>query len=282
MITPAKHAAWALALLAAPAALAGTAAPPDWAVQVAAGPVAFQGLANLDGVGQPSTMVYPAAGVVGLLAGIATHAVLVRSSLADTKDKIAQQADKVIDPYREHLAGLTQEALALAALPMTSVGHARLLAAGATAGPELVVHAAPVFSMTQDQTALVLDNTVVITGVAGGKAYQNTVRVVSRPLAQVDPVSYWGAEQARALKQESARLLAQSLDLAVADAAQVRPAQQAAPVQRTVRYAEGAKEVFERAEVIDEKCGRVVLRNLRGWLMSVPLTKPSAADPGCT
>jgi hypothetical protein len=279
-----KRAAWTLALLAAHAAQAEPGSQPDWAVQVEAGPVAFRGLASFDDVGKPGTMMYPAPNVVGLLAGIVTHAVIARSTLDNKKTGIEEQADKVLDPYREHLAGLTREALVQAALPMTTVGHGRLLPAGGAAGDALVVRAAPVFSMTQDQTALVLDNAVVIspTGSGARAGYQNTVRVVSRPLTGVDPAAYWGAEHARALKEESARMLAQSLDLAVADAAVARP-QQGAPAQRTVRYAEGGKEVFERAEVINEKCGRAVLRNLRGWLMSVPLVKQQMpADPDCT
>ncbi|UUZ52375.1 hypothetical protein LP419_22905 [Massilia sp. H-1] len=62
-------------------------------------------------------------------------------------------------------------------------------------------------------------------------------------------------------------MFAQSLDIALADV-QATPGT-AAPF-KTVRFTEGGAERMERAQVLSEKCGQIVLRTLRGNLMSVP------------
>jgi hypothetical protein len=280
LVKQAAYALCALALVAQQGALAEPQARP-WAVRAEAGPVPFKGVANDDELGKEGTMMYPAPNLIGLVAGIAAHAALVSSGREDAKRKSEEAADKVLDPYRQYLSGFTQEALLRAALPLTTVGQGKLLAAGEPS-KDMLVHAAPVFAMTQDRSALVLESVVVISGPGGAPAYQNTVRVVSQPHTQADLTAYWGAAKASALKEESAHLLAQSLDLALAAAS--RPAAAETPRYRSVHYAEGGKELVERAQVLSERCGRAVLRTLRGWLMSVPLTKtaPGAdADPGC-
>jgi hypothetical protein len=84
-------------------------------------------------------------------------------------------------------------------------------------------------------------------------------------------VNFWNANDGVAIKTESVRLLAESLDLALDEIAtglgQDRP-------QRTVRYMEGKAEKMERGQILKEQCNRVVLKNLRGWLMSVSV-KPT-------
>jgi hypothetical protein len=49
---------------------------------------------------------------------------------------------------------------------------------------------------------------------------------------------------------------------------------------RTYRYLQGGVERSERAQQVAGNCSRAVLRNLRGWLLSVPL-RP-AGDAPCT
>lgn len=139
----------------------------------------------------------------------------------------------------------------------------------------------PAYAMTQDERALVLDNSVTIhRGGDGSKeAYQAVIRVVSQPRAEEDPQAFWNSNEGVALKEESASLLAHSLELALRDA---RTAVATDPAGfRTVRYREGAAEKMERAQFIARRCGREVIRTLRGWLMSVPADAAgdSAAPP---
>lgn len=48
---------------------------------------------------------------------------------------------------------------------------------------------------------------------------------------------------------------------------------------RTIRYVEGTAEKMERAQLVSEHCGRLVIKTLRGSLMSVPV-KASASTGG--
>jgi hypothetical protein len=49
---------------------------------------------------------------------------------------------------------------------------------------------------------------------------------------------------------------------------------------RTVRYRLGGEERMERAQVLSERCDRLLIRNLRGWLMSVPVQCAQETAPG--
>jgi hypothetical protein len=54
-----------------------------------------------------------------------------------------------------------------------------------------------------------------------------------------------------------------------------------APKAATVRYLEGARERFERAEILGSDCGRLLGRNLRGVFLIVPESKTSSKDIDC-
>ena len=68
----------------------------------------------------------------------------------------------------------------------------------------------------------------------------------------------------------------------------MRPDAATAPVEansapeRTFRYVEGGKDRMERAQLVTPGCERVVVRTLRGWLLSIPVRAgANAADPSC-
>jgi hypothetical protein len=139
-----------------------------------------------------------------------------------------------------------------------------------------VIESGLVFSMTQDQRALVLDNSLSIRAAnAAAASYQNVVRVVSGPIGELYPQPYWTANEGEKLWRLSAGLLAHSLDLAL-DAASLE--KEKSYPQKTFRYREGMADKIERAELIREYCDRIVIRTLRGYLMSVPQlqTQPTA------
>jgi hypothetical protein len=48
---------------------------------------------------------------------------------------------------------------------------------------------------------------------------------------------------------------------------------------RTVRYPQGSSEQIERATLMAQSCDRLVIRNLRGTLMSVPAQDPQGCQP---
>jgi hypothetical protein len=270
--------AGAAMLLVASAASAEVGADQAWGLRLPQqDKLVFRGAVRMDDIGKAGNMMYPTAGlgVAGLLVGIVTHGVIANGQLEREKSQREEAADKVLDPFRGSLDRMTVRQVLESALGQSAVGRSRLLAADEQAGEDWVVEIAPVFSMSQDQAALILDNAVVVRK-PGQAEYKNFIRVVSDAQRQEALTAYWLTNDGKALKDVSAQLVALSLDIVLNDAAL---AAKPAGAQRTVRYVEGTKEVFERAEVLSENCGRSVVRNLRGWLMSLPLAKrdPAAA-----
>jgi hypothetical protein len=245
--------------------------------------VAFRGSLNFDKAGGPDAQImYPAPGVLGLFAAVLTHSAIVESGKTSQKSKIQEEADKVLLPYRDALTGFKGSELTQRGVRRLESGGSRWhLQDGADAPADWVVEIAPVFSLTQDQGAIVLDNAVAIYSVtAPASRYENVIKVVSTTTVSDAPETLWGADQAKLLKATSASLLALSLDVALDQA--VRGASAAVGPQRTLRYTEGKAERMERAELLSEQCNRILMRTLRGWVMSVPSARPAAADaPPC-
>ena len=84
-----------------------------------------------------------------------------------------------------------------------------------------------------------------------------------------DPTETWLADQGKRLKEISAWLFSESLKIAMSAA--YSGADTTEQPVRTIRYFEGSAEKMERAQVISEQCGRMVIKTLRGALMSVPI-----------
>ena len=97
------------------------------------------------------------------------------------------------------------------------------------------------------------------------------MRVVSAPLT-ADAETHWTNEEGKNLKETSAALWAHSVDIAIAALVTPVPERPA----RTVRYPEGGGERIERAEVLHETCARMLIRSLRGEVMSVPVRQVPA------
>jgi len=244
-------------------------------------PVPFQGIASMDGAGSgPGYMVYPVFGLVGAIAALATHAAIVGTTQARQKTKIQQDADKVLDPYRSVLDGFRLPELrqrALAASPDIAIAHMPI--AGDMANSEVLVEVVPVFSLTPDAKALVLDETIVVHlgEAAGGEATQ-TVRVISAPRPEADPGLAWNADSGEALKATAATLLAESIGVALAQAG--HPADTKLPF-RTLRYSLGDTERMERGQLLEETCARLLMRTLRGGLMYAPHRPGATLPPDC-
>ena len=275
-------------LVAALPALAQQAATPrvakdaEWSVRLPKqDTVVFRGALVSDG-GNAGAFpgLYPAPNLAGLFAAVITHAVVADSAQSRQRQQAQDAADRVLTPYRAVLAGYRQQDLmqrALAKLP--AGGPPRRIVPADDKPDGWVVDSVPLFTMTQDQQAIIVDNAIAIHapgGAADKPAYQNIIRVVSQPHGQDNPDAYWNADDGAALKNESALLLALSFEVVRVDAAAL--AAEGAP-HRTFRYAEGLSQRIERAQLVNEQCNRIVIRNLRGWLMSVPAPQASGACP---
>ena len=224
--------------------------------------VPFQGMASFDSAGiGTGHMVYPAPHLAGFFAAIITHGIINEVARNRQKSKIQEDADRVLTPYQQVLAGFKNRELMQLAINTTAAAASKRMAEQTEKpGSDLMVESVPVFSMTQDQTAIVLDNAIAIfaPGADSPATYKNIIRVVSRPETKIDIVSHWTTNGGDALKIESARLLAESLDIALGEMAENMTRNQP---HKTVRYVEGSIDRMERGQVIRELCGRVVLIN---------------------
>jgi hypothetical protein len=246
----------------------------NWALRLAKDEkVVYHGEFNLDNAGSHggAGMLYPAPNAAGLLVAVFTHGVLVESSKSREKSKLQEVADKVLSPYQFVLNTFEQKDLMQRSLAKAKIGASKqLIGAADKPSDSLVVTSEPVFWMTQDQSVLILDNTISVftPDAPSAPAYQNRVRVISRMKNASDLVKFWTASQGENLKDESASLLAESLDVVLAELG--RPEKNNNPY-KTVRYLEGSREQMERGQIIAKHCDRIVLKNLRGWFMSVPV-----------
>jgi hypothetical protein len=267
-------------LLVTAAALPAMAAaqPADWSLRLpVAEPVAFRGVVSMDAAGSKSgAMLYPAPSAAGFLAALITHGLLVESMKSSEKQALQATADKVLAPYLPMLEGFRHQELMSRALARSGgAGDKRLVAPNEPAGGRWLVESGPLFSMTQDRRALVLDNAVAIwrPGESGKPAYQAVIRVVSQARPETEAEQGWSERNGEPIKEEATSLLAHSLDLALKEAARSTPADET-PF-KTVRYPEGQHEKIERAQLVSRACHRQVVRTLRGWLLSVPAGEPA-------
>ena len=167
-------------------------------------------------------------------------------------------------------------------LQMTSSGgRKKLVGFSEIPRAEWFVESDPVFLITQDQSAIILENSISIYApdAPSAAAYQNTVKVVSEAKEGKDLAGFWTANQGEKLKQESASLLAQSLDIAMSEMAG-SSSKDNSP-QKTFRYFEGHSEKMERGQLVSEQCNRVVIKTLRGGLISVPARREASSSPRC-
>lgn len=282
----------------APPAATARALSHPWTLRIAEdGPVPFRGVVSHDAAGlDTAPMMYVAPGIVGLFAAVATHGA-ISSGLRDRqKSQLQLEADAVLQPFLPTLGRFTTGELSTAGSLHLAAKVAEIAAPAEPAGESWTVDTAPVFSMTQDRRALVLDNTVRIFSPGAPKPmFAKTVRVIATPLtaqaaaivaaAERPPASqvasaepgdvvpiaapshHWLLAEGRHLRDDSIALFVESLDIAVA--ASRAAANEAAP-QRTIRYLQGGVTRVERGQVLAEHCGRMLFRTLRDGLMSVP------------
>lgn len=243
--------------------------------------IAYHGVVDADRAGLgPTDMMYPAAGLAGLAAAVVAHGIVVSTMKAAQKRRLQNEADEILAPYEDTLVHFGQRDLLALSLPkIAAPGGMRMLTTDTAGAAVRVVDYAPTFAISQDGRAIVLVNEVAIAASGSTPAYRNTIRVVSEPETGDDPVAAWTANHGVRLKETSARLLAWSFDAALAEAAVGADERSDGP-QKTIRYRLGAGERMERGTLVDEHCDRLLMRTLRGWLMSVPRVAP-ADDRRC-
>lgn len=253
----------------------------DWSLQLPEDEkVAFKGVLNYDASGPSgSGMLYPAPNAVGLLAGLITHAIILESAKGRKKTAAQEAADKVLLPYQDVLQTFSHRELLQRALDKKVIDRQlKLLPYSEKSETTWLIQSIPVFSLTQDQSALVLDNTISISQ-PGMPPYLNTIRVVSTAKNDPNLIQYWTANQGEKLKAVSAGMVAESVQIALNGVGGKLNTENTA--YKTMRYFEGNTEKMERALLLSEHCNRVLIKTLRGWLMSIPAMQNETNRSAC-
>ena len=260
---------------AAPAAPAAAAATPSLLLRPPATPeLQWRGMLATEGgaVGSgPQIGPYQVPNVGGLLVAIFTHAA-INESVKSTQQKRAQaEADVVLEPYLPVLKAWPAASLWDAVLAQAP---ADLALAELGKGPlqSTAVLLLPTFTLSQDEEVLIADVALRFEGGAATAApMERLVRVVSSPLTTAEARAHWLADEARALKEAAAAMVAHAVQLGylhIASNAGDVPA-------RTHRYRRGKVEAMERGQLIHGDCDRVVVQTLRGHFLSVPRVEPA-------
>ena len=242
--------------------------------------IVYHGMVDRDRAGLGAqAFLYPATGLVGLAAAVITHGIVVNATRDKLQARLKAEADELAAPYVDSAADFRYRDLLAASFERMSTSGGKTLAGaeGVTSSRWLVDHR-PVFLISRDQRAVVLESHVTIhaTDRPDRPLYENVLRVVSAPAPPDDPLQYWTGEHGLKLRETTAALMAEALDIAIA---QSTASASTATTPRTIRYQEGGVERFERGEVLGEGCGRVLVRTLRGWIMSAPTR--ARIDPPC-
>jgi hypothetical protein len=247
--------------------------------------VSFAALANDDTVeGKPGSMLY-AGPLVVAFAELAVHGVYESNQQAKERKAKNSLSDIVLAPYQPALSHFTNADLMGRALEgLATHGDKVLIQFTARAGPGWLIESSPTFFMTQDARALVLQNSIVVHSpdAASPATFNSVVEVVGSPREAVgrDSENSWMIEDGARLQSASVVLLRESVSLALSEIHGDFAAHAAA--FHTVRYPRGGSEKMERAQILRETPRRLVLKTLRGWIMSVPVAAEEADLPDAT
>ena len=240
--------------------------------------VFFRGEVCYDDAGQKAGgFLYPAPNVAGFLAAIATHAAISNSINGSQKNSFQEKADAVLIPYKTVINRFSYQELADSGLKKLDLDQCGLVMSrtGDTDQP-WTLESLPVFVLSQDKDSLILQNSIAVyaAGSPASIVYKNMVQVISSPLAATDFEQYWSANDGANLKNTSADLFADSMKIALNEIRKEGASDENA--YKTFHYQEGKNEKMERGQLIATTCNRIVIRTLRGWIMSVP-TKDEGA-----
>jgi hypothetical protein len=238
--------------------------------------VQFSGLLNDEYVGgTPANFLYPG-GVVGLVVGVITQSAVESHKQNKQKQSMRELADRVLVPYQPTLSRFTYRELMQRALDgLPTAASKTLLKFQDPAGTGLTIECAPVFFMTRDTLSIVMENPILIhADTANAKAppaFKNMVKIVAKPRRQraEGEADSWITPDGAELEAVAIEELRDSLNLALTEAAQ--GFLNHSTEYRNVHYLEGSREKVEHAQVLADLPDHLILKTLRGWIMSVPV-----------
>ena len=242
--------------------------------------VNFSGFVEDPRESSQGAMLYPAPSAAGFLAAILTHAV-ISGSVQDSQRKAhLDKSNEVLQPFLEVIDSFKGSHFLNAALTsVISSQNKKIFTEGTTIGDcGFLVELETLFTLTQDKSAILVSNIVNFSGNSVGSKHRKVVRVISAPNEGVDMTPIWLSDHGSMLQKESVTLLGKAIDLAINSFLGVYKKE---GVGKTVRYKFGLKDKFERAQIFEESCKRVIFKTLRGELFSVPIAQSDESVNKC-
>lgn len=232
----------------------------------------FRGEMMSTGVGAGYQMFYPAPNFAGFLAGVATHAALQSSANAAQAEAEREMADRVLKRFDRVLGQIRVHQAFSEAIDRLQVADRVSVSAFPSAHPSPYVEFRVLGTLAQSRRALMIDLMARLQADPSGTTpeFVHKVRVISDPVtaSEENVYAYWLDDDGARLKRTVSSLISEAIALFLADAGQQFGADDARSV--SVRYRFGAERRIERAQLLVDGCSRKVLRNLRGWIVSVP------------
>ncbi|UZJ43678.1 hypothetical protein OOT55_13565 [Marinimicrobium sp. C6131] len=231
--------------------------------------IEFRGVSSSDdSVGSANVLYSGAAGAGGVAAQIAAHAVMVQDAQDRKLENERERANRALEPVSEEVEAL--QSLDPGALTMP--GHFIVQSELKESDPlELYLETHPIFFVTENLENLSLKNVVVLR--QPGRAteqpvYQNVVEIVS----DAPITDYTEAHPGETGLEDAVKTLYQKSVLLALD--DIRGQLQTNSRQpETFRHQVNGVLRLERGVTVQESCSDLVLRNLRGWIISLPQTE---------
>jgi hypothetical protein len=214
-------------------------------------------------------MLYPAPNAAGFLAAVITHGIISQSAVAHEKNQLQEKADKVLEPYQPVINNFSYKQLMEDGLKKVSFAGNKQLFAFQERSKDWTINSVPIFYMTANQSAIIIENMIEIYPPNASKPqFSYTTKIISPSYGNGSPSEYWLANEGERLKQVSINVFTDSLNIAMQAATGKLNAENVS--YKTFRYYEGDIERMERGQLISEDCRSITIKNLSGWIMSFP------------
>ncbi|PCJ11847.1 MAG: hypothetical protein COB04_18580 [Gammaproteobacteria bacterium] len=230
--------------------------------------IPFSGLVSFDGVEAAGyNGLYPGGSGAVVIAALLVHSATVESSKNRQKSELQSKADQILVPYHSAIENLSAIDL-INDTNMKIVGLNKNTDVNAT---EIHVQSKPLYLISEDEKTLVLRNIVIAH--SGEDAnndnviYKNMIEVHSNTASTDAPQSHWISNDEENFRNVVHSLYVESIQLAMDD---IKNALLTDSPEKTFTYYQSNQKQYERGSLVRQQEGRIAIRTLRGWLMSVP------------
>ncbi|WP_347329945.1 hypothetical protein [Marinimicrobium locisalis] len=236
--------------------------------------IEFRGVASHDDSVESANILYSGAGGAGgVAAQIALHATMVQGAQDRKLEKLREQANQVLQPLSEEVEAL--QGMDLSTLSVDGKFSVKPRRSDIEV-ESTHIETYPIFYVTEDLSSLSVKNVLILRSPGDPQTppvYQNLVEVVSdRSIGASTKKELLGKGLEVVLKE----LYQVSVLVALDDMKDRLQADNQQP--ETFRHDVGGDLRIERGVTVKESCSNVVVRNLRGWLISLPKPDTECVD----